>query len=158
MNELIRRCDVEPASLWLATTDADSVVPAHWLERQLRYAASGCDAVLGTVTVSDWTGRPPQLAPIFAAHYAYRGGTHPHVHGANLGVRASAYLAAGGFSTLATAEDHAMLSALTSIGCVAKHVTDIAVETSARPVARAPGGFSELLTRLSAGQGCQADS
>jgi RNA polymerase sigma-70 factor (ECF subfamily) len=33
------------------------------------------------------------------------------VHGANLGIRASAYLAAGGFPPLPTAEDHALLAA-----------------------------------------------
>ena len=33
-------------------------------------------------------------------------GTHPHVHGANLGMRADAYLAAGGWNPLPTAEDH----------------------------------------------------
>ena len=33
-------------------------------------------------------------------------GSHPHVHGANLGVRADAYLRAGGWADLRTAEDH----------------------------------------------------
>ena len=36
---------------------------------------------------------------------------HPHVHGANLGFRASAYLRAGGFPALPTAEDHALVAA-----------------------------------------------
>ena len=32
------------------------------------------------------------------------------VHGANLGIRASAYLAAGGFKSVRTAEDHALVA------------------------------------------------
>ena len=35
-------------------------------------------------------------------------GQHAHVHGANLSFRASAYLEAGGFPELPTAEDHAL--------------------------------------------------
>jgi hypothetical protein len=35
------------------------------------------------------------------------------VHGANLGFTARAYLAAGGFGSLQTAEDHAFVQALT---------------------------------------------
>ena len=41
---------------------------------------------------------------------------HPHVHGANLGVTAAAYLAAGGFSALRTGEDHALVRALETAG------------------------------------------
>ena len=36
--------------LWLANTDADSVVPSNWLTTQVRFAAAGHDAVIGTVT------------------------------------------------------------------------------------------------------------
>ena len=34
---------------WVASTDADSVVPAHWLTSQLAAADAGADLVLGTV-------------------------------------------------------------------------------------------------------------
>jgi len=56
MSELLRltaACD--RSAVWLATTDADTVVPPDWLHRQLSYASQGWDVVLGTVTVL--TGR-----------------------------------------------------------------------------------------------------
>jgi glycosyltransferase involved in cell wall biosynthesis len=141
---------LDPAHVWLATTDADTLVPPRWLSRQIHWASRGWDAVLGTVTVTDWVGRPAALAAVFAAHYRHATGTHQHVHGANLGVRASAYLASGGFRALRTGEDHALLESLGSAGCTIVPVTDIAVETSARGQARAPRGFSHLLSRLAA--------
>jgi glycosyltransferase involved in cell wall biosynthesis len=143
--------DLRPAAadaIWLATTDADSRVPPHWLSRQLDYADTGWDAVVGTVTVSDWTGQAPQVASLFEARYAWTGISHPHVHGANMGVRAAAYLAAGGFRPLPTAEDHDLLRALSAAGTTPLRAADIAVETSARRRGRAPRGFSHLLSRM----------
>ena len=84
----------------------------------------------------------------FAERYAFGSGPHPHVHGANLGIRASAYLAAGGFPPLRTAEDHALLAAATRAGCMVAQASDIAVETSGRRLARAPRGFGDLLRTL----------
>jgi hypothetical protein len=133
---------------WLATTDADTVVPPGWLRRQLGYAGQGWDVVLGTVTVTDWAGHPPDVPAVFEAMYDFGDGPHPHVHGANLGIRASAYLAAGGFRPLRTAEDHALTAAATQAGCQVLQAGDIAVETSARRQARAPRGFSHLLRSL----------
>lgn len=141
---------LDPARVWLATTDADTLVPPGWLSRQLLCAGRGWDAVLGTVTVTDWVGWPGALAAVFAAHYRHGARTHQHVHGANLGVRGSAYLAAGGFPALRTGEDHALLASLRSAGRAVLPVTDIPVETSARQQARAPRGFSHLLGRLAA--------
>ena len=45
---LHRTRHLDPADVWLATTDADSVVPAGWLRQQARYADQGWDAVAGT--------------------------------------------------------------------------------------------------------------
>ena len=149
MAELLRlTAGVDPAAVWLATTDADTVVPPSWLERQLRYAGQGWDVVLGTVTVADWDGHPPHVPAAFDALYEFGDGPHQHVHGANLGIRASAYLAAGGFRSLRTAEDHALLAAATEAGCSVLRASDITVETSARRRARAPLGFSHLLRTL----------
>jgi glycosyltransferase involved in cell wall biosynthesis len=141
------------AETWLATTDADTVVPPDWLRRQLRYAGQGWDVVLGTVTVTDWAGHPPHTPAVFEARYAFGAGPHPHVHGANLGIRASAYLAAGGFRPLRTAEDHALRAAATETGCQVLQAADITVETSARRQARAPRGFSYALRALAAEPG-----
>lgn len=145
----LRRADgTDPAQVWLATTDADTLVPPHWLARQISYAEAGWDAVLGTVTVSDWSGHPGHVPDVFAAGYAHEAESHPHVHGANLGVRASAYLAAGGFQSLGTGEDHALVAALKSAGRPIARCTNMAVETSARHQARAPYGFGYRLATL----------
>ena len=96
--EVLRRTGpLHPASVWLATTDADTLVPPCWLTRQLRYAEGGWDAVVGTVTVTDWRQYPAAVPPLFQERYRTGGATHPHVHGANLGFSAAAYLAAGGW-------------------------------------------------------------
>jgi glycosyltransferase involved in cell wall biosynthesis len=145
---LQRTAGTDPAAVWLATTDADTVVPPGWLRRQLSYAAQGWDVVLGTVTVTDWDEHPPHTPAAFAAMYEFGEGPHPHVHGANLGIRASAYLAAGGFKPLPTAEDHALMAAATEAGCQVLQASDITVQTSARRRARAPRGFSHALRVL----------
>ena len=149
MRELLRlMVGMDPATVWLATTDADTVVPPGWLQRQLRYADQGWDVVLGTVTVTDWGEHPPHVPAAFAALYEFGDRPHPHVHGANFGIRASAYLAAGGFRSLRTSEDHALAAAAARAGCTVLRAGDITVETSARRRARAPGGFSHLLCTL----------
>ena len=84
----------------------------------------------------------------FEALYDYGAGPHPHVHGANLGIRASAYLAVVGFRPLRTAEDHALRAAATEAGCPVLQAGDITVRTSGRPRGRAPYGFSHLLRTL----------
>jgi glycosyltransferase involved in cell wall biosynthesis len=149
MAELLRlTAGVDPAAVWLATTDADTVVPPGWLERQLKYAGQGWDVVLGTVTVADWNGHPPHVPAAFDALYEFGDGPHQHVHGANLGIRASPYQAARGFPSLRPPQDHALLAAATEAGCSVLQASDITVETSARRRARAPLGFSHLLRTL----------
>jgi glycosyltransferase involved in cell wall biosynthesis len=149
MAELLRvTAPRDPAAVWLATTDADTVVPPGWLARQLSRAGQGWDVVLGTVTVADWAGHLPQVPVAFEAQYEFGDGPHPHVHGANLGIRGSAYLASGGFRPLRTAEDHALLAAATQADCSILRANDITVETSARRHGRAPSGFSQLLLTL----------
>jgi glycosyltransferase involved in cell wall biosynthesis len=149
MRELLRLTSgSDPSAVWLATTDADTVVPPGWLPRQFEYANAGWDVVLGTVTVADWDGHPPHVPAAFEERYTFSGPHHPHVHGANVGIRASAYLAAGGFRPLRTAEDHALLAAATQAGCPVVQAGDITVETSGRRMARAPSGFSNLLRTL----------
>jgi glycosyltransferase involved in cell wall biosynthesis len=141
------------AAIWLATTDADTVVPASWLRRQVAHADRGWDVVLGTVTVADWSEHPPQVPAAFAARYESGDRPHPHVHGANIGIRASAYRAAGGFAPLRSAEDHALVAAAAEAGCSVLRADDVAVETSARRHARAPHGFSHLLRTLAPAPG-----
>jgi glycosyltransferase involved in cell wall biosynthesis len=147
--EVLRRTrGTDPAAVWLASTDADTLVPPGWLSKQLSFARQGWDAVVGTVSVSDWSGHPARIPDLFAARYDHGTGPHPHVHGANLGMTAAAYLAAGGFRALRTAEDHALVDALGAAGRKILRTTDVTVVTSARPRARAPMGFSHLLSTL----------
>jgi glycosyltransferase involved in cell wall biosynthesis len=143
-----RAARLDPAELWLATTDADTIVPAGWLSQQLRYANRGWDAVVGTITIADWQQQPPRLPPLFRQRYRTGEDAHPHVHGANLGFRAAAYLAAGGFPPSPTAEDHALVRALSATGCAILRTSRLSVVTSARQQGRAPHGFSHLLYRL----------
>jgi glycosyltransferase involved in cell wall biosynthesis len=144
---------LDPANVWLATTDADTMVPGHWLRQQVRHAGQGWDAIVGTIQVADWSGYPPGMRSLFRQRYEHsdtRTGQHSHVHGANLGFRASAYLAAGGFPELPTAEDHALVAALTAAGSRVLRTRGLPVITSARRDARAPDGFSDYLARLEA--------
>ncbi|MBQ1082062.1 MULTISPECIES: glycosyltransferase family 2 protein [unclassified Nocardiopsis] len=134
--------------LWLSFTDADSVVPQHWIAAQLALARTA-DAVAGTVEVTDWSGRPAELAEHFARTYpVVRGNEHLHVHGANLGVRASAYLACGGFEALRLSEDQALVAELVRRGHCVSRPCDLPVVTSARSSPRAAGGFGDCLNRL----------
>jgi glycosyltransferase involved in cell wall biosynthesis len=149
MREVLRRTPaLDPATVWLATTDADTLVPPGWLSRQLRYADRGWEAVVGTVTVADWSQQPAAVPPLFLERYATRAGAHPHVHGANLSFTARAYLAAGGFGPAPTAEDHALVNALGAAGSRILRTTRLSVVTSARRCARAPLGFSHRLGTL----------
>jgi glycosyltransferase involved in cell wall biosynthesis len=133
-----------PSQIWLANTDADTTVPLNWLSVQLKLADSGTTGIAGIV-------RLPENGAV-AAHEAYRNtyltaadGTHSHVHGANLSVRADAYLDAGGWSHLALAEDHCLWQRLRGRGWRVCSPISSVVVTSARLKGRAPGGFADVL-------------
>ncbi|MFN0281277.1 MAG: glycosyltransferase [Kineosporiaceae bacterium] len=142
-----RRGGVPAEAVWLANTDADSTVPFDWLTHHVHLADRGADAVRGTVVVDDWSRWPGRVQ---AAH---RGGyrsddRHLHVHGANLGVRGSAYLEAGGFAGLACHEDVALVDALAAAGQRVTATGHAAVRTSGRRLGRAPDGFAGHLRSL----------
>jgi glycosyltransferase involved in cell wall biosynthesis len=151
MREVLRRTrHLDPAAVWLTTTDADTLVPPRWLRQQAHYANRGWDAIAGTVRVADWSGHRPEVRALFHERYdnGARGESHPHVHGANLGFRAAAYLRAGGFLDATTGEDHALVTSLVSVGSRVLRTRSVAVETSARRQARAPRGFGDFLAGL----------
>jgi glycosyltransferase involved in cell wall biosynthesis len=141
---------LDPADVWLATTDADTLVPPRWLREQARYANRGWDAVAGTIRVADWSGRHPAAHSLFRKRYSRGTGPHSQVHGANLGFSAAAYLRAGGFGDMPTGEDHALVAALDGAGCRVLRTRALTVITSARREARAPHGFSDYLAGLDA--------
>ncbi|QOW24425.1 glycosyltransferase [Lysobacter sp. H23M47] len=132
---------------WLANTDADSVVPADWLAAQLAY---GSDAFCGIVGVGDWEDYSASVSEAFQVLTVAAPG-HPHVHGANLGVAADAYVRAGGFQPGAAHEDVSLVKRLAAIGAVIARQPSPRVMTSARRSSRAREGFSDYLKALEAG-------
>ncbi|MEV8133081.1 glycosyltransferase [Pseudarthrobacter oxydans] len=136
----------DEAGLWLANTDADSVVPDNWLVGQLELAAAGADAVLGSVEV-DPAGMAPELLSRWQSMHSF-GEDHPHVFGANLGVRGSAYLVAGGFPRHLSHEDRVLAGRLREHGFDVRATDTIRVRTSGRTQARAPKGFGAYLRTL----------
>jgi glycosyltransferase involved in cell wall biosynthesis len=145
---MIRSASVSLSDLWLATTDADSRVPPHWLAQHVRSGFEGWDAVAGTVIVDDWSGHHHETVRQFAQLYGPPRDGHPHVHGANLGLSAVAYRTIGGFRPLAVAEDHALVGALTASGFRVARPGGLAVTTSARSDPRAANGFGALLRSM----------
>lgn len=139
---------------WLACTDADSVVPPHWLLRHLGAAAAGADLVLGTVTLTRAdAARQRRWLRDYRRHRASgRGSGHGHVHGANLGVRGSVYAAAGGFRDLSLHEDVDLVERLGSTGVVPTWIDDVAVTTSARHQSRVVGGVATDLAATDPGR------
>lgn len=129
---------------WLAFTDADTVVAPDWLSAQ---SALKSDAVCGTVSVKEWMYYGAKMERHFELTYKDRD-DHPHIHGGNLGVSASAFQIAGGFLNLATGEDVALVEALKDSGAKIAWSRAPRVVTSARQDYRAPGGFGATLGRM----------
>lgn len=129
---------------WLAFTDADSTVAPDWLAAQL---ALQSDAVCGTVAVTDWGAYGDRMRRHYEATYTDRDG-HSHVHGANLGVSAEAYVSAGGFAALASSEDVALVAALKACGASIAWSAAPRVVTSARQNFKAQGGFGARLEEI----------
>jgi len=135
-----------PSHCWIANTDADCIVPPHWLIDQLLLANLGVEAIAGTVAVDTFNEHGPEVESSFRASYTiHADGSHPHVHGANMGVRADVYLEAGGWSHLETAEDHDLWNRLARDGRRRLSTSRIEVVTSGRRVGRAPHGFAGAL-------------
>jgi glycosyltransferase involved in cell wall biosynthesis len=125
--------------LWIANTDADSIVPAHWLTGQAAIARRGPELMLGTVT--------PEFADLSAEQQdAWRARrTVGEVHGANLGIRADRYLAVGGFAPLAEHEDVDLVARCVAAGVAPLATDSCDVTTSGRQVGRTPGGYARFL-------------
>ncbi|WP_265442719.1 glycosyltransferase family 2 protein [Flexivirga meconopsidis] len=137
---------VEPSRIWIACTDADSVVPPGWLTRQLDHAHDGTDLVLGRVE-PDAADLPTDVLRAWRARHDDRDG-HRHVHGANLGFRAAPYDAVGGFPAVAHDEDVLLARKLSAGGFVIHADGADPVITSGRRIGRAPSGFAAYLNAL----------
>lgn len=128
---------------WIASTDADSKVPANWLSDQLRLAHEGSDVVVGTVRPDAADLSPEQLRAWSARHNPAR--PNGHVHGANLGIRSSAYVEVGGFHPLAEHEDVELVERLRVLGKTITPANTAEVVTSGRSFGRTPGGYARYL-------------
>jgi glycosyltransferase involved in cell wall biosynthesis len=131
---------------WLAFTDADTIVSPDWLATQV---ALDADAVCGTIAVDDWSRLPPHVPGLFRKGYRDHE-DHGHIHGANFGVTAKAYLAAGGFRALAVQEDVSLVQALVREGFRVLWSAKPRVITSPRLHGRLTGGFATYLGGLAA--------
>ncbi|WP_432560905.1 glycosyltransferase family 2 protein [Kineococcus sp. SYSU DK003] len=133
------------ATTWIASTDADSVVAGGWLRHQVETADSGVDLLLGTVLLPGPAGSHTGWRARYAA--GTWGTGHLHVHGANLGVRASTYVAAGGFPPLPAHEDRVLTDRVRELpGVRVRSSTRCPVLTSDRLLGRAPEGVARDLS------------
>jgi hypothetical protein len=131
---------------WIACSDADSVVPPDGLRTQLEHARRGTDMVLGTVRPDPGDVPPAVLDSWYPRHVVTDG--HPHVHGANLGLRGDTYLAPGGFADVAMHEDVLLSRAVRAVGGRLVSTGDSPVITSGRTDGRSPGGLADYLREL----------
>lgn len=141
----LRASTVAAERIWIATTDADSRVPSNWLSHQIELAEGGADLFRGLVEPD-----PTECGAAAYAHWSRsysRTDGHPHVHGANLGVRADTYWTCGGFDHLAAVHEDKHLSATAT-----RHARNVVasaqarVATSGRLVSRVEGdGFAAYL-------------
>ena len=146
---------------WVLSTDADTVVGEDWVEQVLAVAGEHDAAcVVGLVGLDAWHGSP-------AGRRAYRrvldrklhggipGDEHRHVYGANLAVRADAYLAVGGYPDAMHGEDQQLVDALDAARYPIARTSRTTVTTSGRTHGRAAGGLADLLRRLDSGRDCE---
>ncbi len=143
----------------LLTTDADSEPHADWLSAACR-ALQTADIVAGRI-VRDGGGRDPvqtRIEAYFDRLYALRRSIDPvdwepvdchhFTGGANLGFRASAYQALGGFAPRASGEDALMIDDAGRAGLRVSRDARVLVTTSSRRDGRAMGGLASALAVL----------
>lgn len=140
-----------PHSAWMATTDADSVVPSDWLSRHMAHAAAGVELFAGTVHVTDWETYPAQVRHSYEHRYRT---AHPstRIHGCNLGFLGRRYASVGGFAPMALHEDVDLVRRFVESGARVVWGDESPVVTSARRTSRASGGFAAHLASLEAAQ------
>lgn len=134
-----------PAETWVAMTDADSTVPRTWLRDQLD-AARRSDVHVGRVVPEASHLSPAALAAWHALHDDLPAGAS--VHGANLGVRASALELVGGVAPMPVHEDVDLVARLRVAGALVDERRRPPVRTSGRTRSRVDGGFAGYLAAL----------
>jgi glycosyltransferase involved in cell wall biosynthesis len=132
-----------PTERWIASTDADSRVPADWLSVHADAFDAGVDVLLGTVRPDFGDFSERDVERWLETHPA--GHLPGNVHGANLGVRADRLETIGGFRELAEHEDVDVVERARAAGFRVVPTLDGAVETSGRRRGRTPGGYAAFL-------------
>jgi glycosyltransferase involved in cell wall biosynthesis len=135
--------------VWVATTDADTLVHESWLATHLAWAGTGVDGIAGLVDVA-WAPGQEQLAARYRESLTADGLSvgHRHVHGANLGLAAARWREVGGCGPLTVGEDRDLWDRLRSVGALLLGVDDLFVTTSGRLEGRTPAGFAGYLNDL----------
>lgn len=139
---------LERGAAWLASTDADSAVPADWLVAQ---RAAGTDVFCGVVDLGSLAPQQAWLRSCFQRSERWGEG-HGRVHGANLGVSAVAYRRSGGFAAQRCSEDVDLVRRLEVAGASIRWASAPVVTTSGRLSGRAVGGFADYLASLAAAE------
>ncbi|GAA1424554.1 glycosyltransferase family A protein [Agrococcus citreus] len=135
------------AQTWVAMTDADSTVPRTWMLDQLD-AARRSDVHVGRVVPEASHLSPAALAAWHALHDELPAAAA--VHGANLGVRASALELVGGVAPMPLHEDVDLVARLRGAGAIIDERLRPPVHTSGRTRSRVEGGFASYLAALGA--------
>jgi GT2 family glycosyltransferase len=155
----------------LLSTDADTVVAPHWLERTLPYFDRGYDAVAGraVLRLSDMAGLgAPERDRLLAIGkyqallcYLRRGNcdahdpwpNHHYEGGASIAMTRAIYDRVGGCPPLPVGEDRALFDAVRSAGGKIRHAPEVKVYTSGRLSGRAAGGMADTIGRWCAQSG-----
>ena len=136
---------------WRAPTPTRSS-PTTWIDHQLGLARLGVAGVAGIVAVDSFTDHPAHVPARWAGLYdGPLDDPHPHIHGANLGLRADAYLAVGGWAALEQGEDRQLWAALQDAGYPVASPRSLVVTTSGRAQQPRPRGLRRLPERARGG-------
>jgi len=150
----------------LLTTDADTIVPGDWIERNLSALAAGADLVCGRVVID------PVEAALIPAHLhaddavecaltemldriaaqldpdpADPWPRHTEAAGASLAVTIAAFNRVGGFPPRPSGEDRAFVCALARLDGRIRHDPEVVVSVSGRIHGRAHGGMADTIRR-----------
>jgi hypothetical protein len=148
----------------IATTDADSMVPATWIARQLKWLDEGCDAILGAIdmSVADADVLPSKLRRrqfkerCYARWLAHIDAwldpcdcdpwpRHGVPSGASLGFRPGALRAALPLPAPMCGEDRALVQRFHALDLKVRGDEKLRVITSGRLHGRARGGMADTL-------------
>jgi glycosyltransferase involved in cell wall biosynthesis len=150
----------------LLTTDADSVAPPDWLQRNLACIAEGADAVTGRAVIDPVEARliPQAMHDADARECAYAAlldqiasvldpdpadpwPRHTEESGASIAVTVPAWSRVGGMHPVPLGEDRAFVTALRRNDVRIRHEPLIWVTVSGRIEGRAAGGMADTMRR-----------